>query len=732
MRTLSLRPARFAWPGRALVALGGLGFGVLLLVLALAGYRLAYRERIFPGVVVAGVALGGATPEDAAAMLQQSLNTRIERPLVVEADGHRWELSRARLGARYNVDDLARSAYAIGRSGGLIERWVTPVLLRLRARELAVQAELVPADWNALLAPIARQVDQAPVDARLVIGPDHRVSIAPERDGRRLDLAGARRVLSTALIEGGDAPVSLPVVAVPPAVRASDLSVLRDRVAVILSAPVRVNYDGRTWTLDLDRIQSALILPPAGQRNAAAVRLNDAVIASFVERLASEIDRPVINARLRLDGERVVIQPSAPGRTVDRAATAREVQEAILGTGRVVQPVVSVVQPTVTEDQLRNAATAANRMVSAPIDLHGPDGQAWTLTPDRLRALLQIPDDPIAQRQGVPRLDPAKLAAYVADLASQIDRAPSNARFQRLPDGRVQVLRDGQSGQALDQERTVQLIETAALSADTREVSLPVAVTQPSITAADAGRLTGLPLLVENATSYAGSIPPRRHNVELAASLLNGVVVGPGEMFSFNRELGPTTLDRGFQVGFGIVAQGNTVKTVPSVGGGICQVATTLFQPVFWMGFEIDERYPHAYWIAHYASHGYPGLDTTVDDQSGLDFRFRNGTAGPLLIQAWTDGTNVHFALYGPKPDWTVRVDPPVITNVVRTDRTVRVQYDPTMPKGQQVYTEAAEDGFTVVIHRVVTTAQGEVRELNLRSTYAPSHNVLLVGIGPA
>ena len=110
----------------------------------------------------------------------------------------------------------------------------------------------------------------------------------------------------------------------------------------------------------------------------------------------------------------------------------------------------------------------------------------------------------------------------------------------------------------------------------------------------------------------------KAHNIQLAAQRLNGVVVPPGGTFSFNKEVGPTTLEAGFQWGFGLTGGGDGgVHTVPSVAGGICQVATTLFQPVFWSGYQIEERYWHLYWIPSYTSRGVVGLDATVDSDSG-------------------------------------------------------------------------------------------------------------------
>src|SRR6202011_4612206 len=139
---------------------------------------------------------------------------------------------------------------------------------------------------------------------------------------------------------------------------------------------------------------------------------------------------------------------------------------------------------------------------------------------------------------------------------------------------------------------------------------------------------------------------------------LNGVVVPPGGTFSFNKEVGPTTLEAGFQWGFGLTTGGQAggVHTVPSVAGGICQVATTLFQPVFWAGYQLEERYWHLYWIPAYTSRGVVGLDVTVDGDAGLDFKWTNTTKDYVLIQASADDQNIYFGLYGKKPNWQGQV----------------------------------------------------------------------------
>src|SRR5204863_668602 len=128
----------------------------------------------------------------------------------------------------------------------------------------------------------------------------------------------------------------------------------------------------------------------------------------------------------------------------------------------------------------------------------------------------------------------------------------------------------------------------SSIESGARTVALPVEVAHPAVASEDASKLGIRELIDESTTPFVGAIPEKAHNIQLAAARLNGVVVPPGGTFSFNKEVGPTTIEAGFQWGFGLTTGGQEggVHTVPSVAGGICQVATTLFQPVFWAGYQ--------------------------------------------------------------------------------------------------------------------------------------------------
>lgn len=450
---------------------------------------------------------------------------------------------------------------------------------------------------------------------------------------------------------------------------------------------------------------------------------------AFFVRLARQIDQPSIDARLIIQPDlKVRVAPSQVGRRLEspRLATALERAFMNLSSGGIDVPVQET-QPRISESAVQEAKNATEKMLSAPLSL-SHEGHNWSLQPKGLQAWVEFVEQKDAQNKArmTASLSSEKLKSFLAQASREIDRKAQNARFS-YSGGALRLLREGVDGRHLDVDAAVGLIQSQAVS-DKRVVSLPVSTTRPAVSSADVNRLVIKERIDTASTSYAGSIPERKNNVEMAAKRLNGVVIAPGEIFSFNDELGPATLEAGFKTAWGIQVRDGNVRTVPAEAGGICQVATTLFQPVFWSGYQLEERYWHLYWIPKYGQQpkGLKGLDATVDAPY-VDFKFKNNTSNPLLIQTSADGTNLTFSLYGIKPTWVVKVEPPKIENVVKTITDTVKEEDPNMPVGQSLWIEEAQDGFKSTIVRTVTE-NDDVRVLRLISEYKPSRNVIRVG----
>src|SRR3954452_3133261 len=466
---------------------------------------------------------------------------------------------------------------------------------------------------------------------------------------------------------------------------------LTARLNTFVREPLIFEYDERTWEttptalgmqLDVARVADAAyavgrqagpleqLTRPIGALLGSRdlpqppALLDDARLQRFLEDLAVAVDRPLANAQLSITNDgRVDYVPQQTGRRLELNRTRDRLQAALMvGETPRVPLAVQETPPPVTDADLAAAHEQAERLLGSPVVLRLGD-DTWNLGAAELASVVYLDgprDRPVGARIKDSALEPA-----VRKLVQQVNRPASNARFEFV-NGSLRTLRESQEGREVDLSATL-LAVRSALETSERTVDVPARVTRPAVTG-DQGEQLGIrERIARGETSFAGSTPPKIHNIKLAASRVNGVVVPPGAMFSFNQELGPTTLDSGYQVGWGIASTGaGSHATVPSVAGGICQVATTLFQPVFWGGYQVEERHHHLYWIPSYgvAPLGRVGLDATVDEDTGLDFRFINSSPDYLLIEASADDRTLAISLYGNKPTWDVKVEGPRMTNV--------------------------------------------------------------------
>jgi vancomycin resistance protein YoaR len=479
----------------------------------------------------------------------------------------------------------------------------------------------------------------------------------------------------------------------------------------------------RTWDVGLRQLG---FRPGAG----GALELTDGRgLDELLGRIASEVDEPARDARLRIfeDGK-VEYTPGKTGRQLDAAVSRARVDRAAVAEAEGVELATKDVKPALDDARMTGARDQLGKILppgTGPLVRMHAGERHWDFDRAELTQLIALtghdkPGEPVRVV-----LDERPTRELLKRIAKAIDQAPQMPRYD-WNGGNLKQIREAKVGRALDQESAFEHLSKTLLSGE-RIIELPVAQRRPAVP--EDPRAMGIVELIERgSTPLGGAIPEKRHNVKLAAERLNGVVVPPGATFSFNQEVGPTTLEAGYKWGFGITSGEEGIKTVPSVAGGICQVATTLFQPVFWAGYVLEERYWHLYWIPSYTSRDVVGLDVTVDEPSGLDFRWTNPTESHVLVQAVADDEKITFALYGKKPKWSVKVDPAKITNRVPPDTKPQYEEEPTLAWGRTVVVEAAREGFDAEVTRRVIAEGEEPRVLTLKSSYQPSRNVTVIG----
>jgi len=227
-------------------------------------------------------------------------------------------------------------------------------------------------------------------------------------------------------------------------------------------------------------------------------------------------------------------------------------------------------------------------------------------------------------------------------------------------------------------------------------------------------------------SNYSGSITSRIHNLTLAASKFNGVLVTPGEIFSFNKTLGDVSKVTGYQQAY-IIQEGQTVL---GDGGGVCQVSTTLFRALLNAGFPIVERRAHSYRVGYYENDSPPGLDATVFDPT-TDLKFKNDTENYLLIQTYVDKTkkSLTFELYGTKDGRIAITTKPVTTSSTPPPEDLYID-DPTLPSGTIKQIDYKAWGAKVVFNYKVERDGSVIFEKTFYSNYLPWQAKFLRGTG--
>jgi vancomycin resistance protein YoaR len=718
--------------------LGALAGGGVLLGGAGVAYTTAHRNEVFGGVRMAGVDLSELDRETAIARLTAAFAIYSEQlvPVGATPDATRWQVTPAALGATVDYDAAVTAAFAVGRTGATLQEIGDWLGARLMGTSLPLPITLDGARLDALLRSWAPEVTALPTDATFAADGGGGLTIVPDQDGRGIapDASAAR--FRDRLAQLSTAPVELSLVPVTAGITAADLRAVRDAASAAVGQPLTLRFADKNWTLGTAALGAALRYRREGDR--LVLGLQPEPLRAFFDEVGGAIATPPIDATIVQGANGLyTIVAASDGTILDEAGTLAAIEAALRGGAHEATALRIPRGAAITAEDLKPAFARLDALLNTPLVVSFQE-YSRTYTRADIEPLLIITTQASAPDHVVFSLDGAKLGALVQDLAKVLDQDPRDAKFRWL-DGAVQDVAGGQDGRTVQIDPTVAAIRTAILGA-TGKATIAATVTKAKVPTSDKSTIVIRDRLGLGKTPYAGSIPNRKHNVELAVERLNGALIPPDGIFSFNEATGAQTVANGYLQGFGIALVGGTAsgegqyKAVPSIGGGVCQVSTTVFQTVYQAGLPIEERNWHAVWLPSYGPPNSPtgmiGLDATVDDQSGLDLKFQNTSGGWLALEATADGSWVTVVLRGVDPGWTVTNDDPVISNVVPADTKTVYEKTHDLPVGQTITLEEREDGFTALHHTHVTDKTGKVlRDVSFKSNYAPVPLTIQVGV---
>jgi vancomycin resistance protein YoaR len=259
------------------------------------------------------------------------------------------------------------------------------------------------------------------------------------------------------------------------------------------------------------------------------------------------------------------------------------------------------------------------------------------------------------QNKIVTSLNEDAIRQYLNDLATKVNTDPVDAKLQ-IDNGKVSAFSLSQNGITLDVDKSLNIIENSLNSSENQDsltINLAYNETQPKINSNNIDNLGINDLIGEGQSNFAGSPRNRIQNIQVGAAQFNGVLIAPGEEFSFIKTLGPVDGDHGYAPELVILQ--NT--TTPEFGGGICQVSTTAFRAALNSGLKITARTNHAYPVSYYNPQG---MDATVYIPKP-DLKFINNTPNYILIQTKITGTILTFDFYGTNDGRTVQLIGPKV-----------------------------------------------------------------------
>jgi vancomycin resistance protein YoaR len=466
----------------------------------------------------------------------------------------------------------------------------------------------------------------------------------------------------------------------------------------------RAMQTGRLWSLLLPLAYSNDLAPtistPARPRIPANLRL---------------IAEPARNAKVRIANGKTTISPARNGHSISARAIVLAAATAALAEKPKLTLRSKVTTPAITTADAKAAATKAIELASSPIALNVDGNRVGALSTATLQSAVMVREE-----DGAPTIafDPKVLAPSVGEVLGDRIREPQNAMWDT--NGQRAWVEPGKDGISFNARKVADAVRAAALEGGARQADITLERTPPRRSTADAEKF-GITTKVAGATTELGDSSANRiHNVALMAEILDNRLVMPGEQFSFNDAVGPRSPERGFLEGQAIVGG----LMIPSIGGGVCQVASTLYAAVFSAGLEVDERHNHDFYIYHYGD----GMDATVS-WDGPDFSFTNNTAHPMLIRATADNSTMIVNLYSSPSDGRT-VETTVSERYALKEPEKRYIEDPTAPAKTVVPYTDGQAGFAVDVTRVVKRDGEVLSEDVFVSTYNTQPKWYIVGPG--
>lgn len=449
------------------------------------------------------------------------------------------------------------------------------------------------------------------------------------------------------------------------------------------------------------------------------LRLDDRAFASFCQSNAKVKAKQPVDYSIEIENIQAVVVEGSDGQIINKTLLLNELSR-ILGDEEASLQLSVPMQtkpPEIGAKQALAAAKVVQTAMSGPIVLTATANRDIAISPEQIAGMISVGKNQKKKSLKV-ELRSESLRLMLTPQIADLTTPATDAQFEIK--GNAVNITPSRDGTELDLDTSLAQIKKAAFSSNQRHTFLIFKPVMPKLSTAQAEAMGIKERISTFTTNYDPRATSRVHNIHLLAKHLDGVIVAPAEVFSFNDRLGPRTADRGFQEA-PMILNG---ELVPALGGGVCQVGTTLFNTAFFAGLEIVERHNHSFYISHYPA----GRDATVSYGS-VDLKFKNDSGHHLLIKTWPTASSLTISFYGTAFGAEVTYSQTAFSNFRDFGR--KEVPDPNLDLGLERIEDQGVTGREMSVHRIVKAGGQIFHDDTFFSRYAPKKQIVRTGIRP-
>lgn len=448
---------------------------------------------------------------------------------------------------------------------------------------------------------------------------------------------------------------------------------------------------------------------------------NNSQFDQYLQDLSSDINQPFVPTELELNQGKIIVKNGQIGRQLSAESLKSAINHQL--TNYQFAPLDIPTDPVgnlPSPDALNQSLSLAQNIIGKSVVIVTPDHQ------------LPLPDTLLISWIGFDHnCLTDKITNYFDGIKDSLQKNATDAVF-KFENNQVTEFVSSSDGyriniEPLQSQVCQKVTELSQSTNQTIQITAPFENIKPNIVNSDVNNLGIKELLGKGDSSFSHSTAIRNYNVAKGASIINRLLVAPNDTFSFIKNLGEVTLASGYKQAY-IIRQG---RTELDVGGGICQVSTTLFRAILNAGLNVTARQNHAYRVSYYEEDSKPGFDATVFIPNP-DLKFVNDTGHHLLIQSYYDGKNkkLTYEIYGTSDGRQTEITNYRQWGAAPAPPAVHID-DPTLPVGKTIQDEHSIPGLKTSFDWKVTRNGEVIHQKTFTSSYAPWAAVYRHGVAP-